>query len=134
MVIGAPVTGLIYDRHQFRYLSALGMAIIAVSMILLGYLAGDVMSDIEILLLCFVFMGIGGALFQSPNNTELMRALPISKINTASSFTATIRNLGMALGVSLSGVLYHCSLPRQDTPGPFWRRERSCSRQALARL
>lgn len=117
MVIGAPVTGMIYDRHQFRYLSALGMAIIAVSMILLGYLAGDVKSDIEFLLLCFVFMGIGGALFQSPNNTELMRALPISKINTASSFTATIRNLGMALGVSLSGVLVSLQLAQAGYSG-----------------
>ena len=117
MVIGAPVTGLISDRHQFRYLSALGMAIIAVSMILLGYLAGDMKSDIELLLLCFVFMGIGGALFQSPNNTELMRALPISKINTASSFTATIRNLGMALGVSLSGVLVSLQLAQAGYSG-----------------
>ena len=50
-------------------------------------------------------MGLGAAFFQSPNNTELMRSLPVSKINIASSFTATIRNLGMALGVSLSGLL-----------------------------
>jgi hypothetical protein len=31
-------------------------------------------------------------LFQSPNNTEIIRALPRAKINIASSFTSTIRN------------------------------------------
>jgi len=105
MVIGAPLGGAIYDKHQFRYLAALGMSIMAIAMIMLGYLAMNVTTDIRLLLACFVFMGLGGAFFQSPNNTELMRALPVSKINIASSFTATIRNLGMALGVSLSGLL-----------------------------
>jgi predicted MFS family arabinose efflux permease len=110
MVIGAPVTGWVYDKHQFRYLAALGMLIMAISMMLLGYLAGSVERDPRLLLLTFVSMGIGGVFFQSPNNTEIMRALPRAKINIASSFTATIRNLGMALGVSFSGVLVSLQL------------------------
>ncbi|MCX6678594.1 MAG: MFS transporter [Methanothrix sp.] len=110
MVIGAPVTGWIYDKHQFRYLAALGMMIMAISMMLLGYLTGSLGHDPRLLLLTFVSMGIGGVFFQSPNNTEIMRALPRAKINIASSFTATIRNLGMALGVSFSGVLVSLQL------------------------
>jgi EmrB/QacA subfamily drug resistance transporter len=110
MVIGAPVTGWIYDKHQFRYLAALGMMIMAISMMLLGYLAGNIGSDPRLLLLTFVSLGIGGVFFQSPNNTEIMRALPREKINIASSFTATIRNLGMALGVSFSGILVSLQL------------------------
>ncbi len=105
MVVGAPVTGWIYDKHQYRYFAALGMGIMAASMILLGYLAGSLGSDPQLILLPFVSLGIGAVLFQSPNNTEIMRALPKAKINIASSFMATVRNLGMALGVSLSGVL-----------------------------
>jgi EmrB/QacA subfamily drug resistance transporter len=110
MVFGAPITGWIYDKHQFRYLSSLGMMIIAVSMMLLGYLSGRAGPDPRLLLLAFVCMGIGGVFFSAPNNTEIMRALPLDKINIASSFTATIRNLGMALGVSLSGVLVSMQL------------------------
>jgi len=112
MVIGAPVIGWIYDKHQFRYLAALGMAIMAVSMIRLGSLAASLGSDPRQMLFAFVFLGIGGAFFQSPNNTETMRSLPRDKINIASSFTATIRNLGMALGVSFSGVLVSLQLAR----------------------
>jgi predicted MFS family arabinose efflux permease len=110
MAIGAPVTGWIYDKHQFRYLAALGMMIMAISMMLLGYLAGSIGSDPRLLLLTFVSLGIGGVFFQSPNNTEIMRALPRAKINIASSFTATIRNLGMALGISFSGILVSLQL------------------------
>lgn len=110
MAVGAPVAGWIYDKHQYRYFAPLGLAILASSMLLLGYMAGSTARDPMMMLLPFVTMGIGGVLFQSPNNTELMRALPMSKINIASSFTATARNLGMALGVSLSGVLVSLQL------------------------
>ena len=110
MVIGAPVTGWIYDKRQFRYLAALGMMITAISMILLGYIARSAAPDPRLLLLTFVFMGIGGVFFSGPNNTEIMRALPREKINIASSFSATIRNLGMALGVSFSGILVSLQL------------------------
>ncbi len=105
MVVGAPLSGWIYDRHSFRYMAGLGMSIMASAMMLLGYMAQGESPDIRLLLLTFAVMGTGAVLFQSPNNTEIMRALPREKINTASSFTATIRNMGMALGVSLSGVL-----------------------------
>ncbi len=110
MVIGAPATGWIYDKRQFRYLAALGMMITAISMMLLGYLARSAAPDPRLLLLTFVFMGIGGVFFSGPNNTEIMRALPREKINIASSFSATIRNLGMALGVSFSGILVSLQL------------------------
>jgi len=110
MVIGSPVTGWIYDKHQFRYLAALGMMIMAISMMLLGYLAGSLGHDPRLLLLTFVSTGIGAVFFQGPNNTETMRALPRAKINIASSFTATIRNLGMALGISFSGILVSLQL------------------------
>jgi len=117
MAIGAPLTGWIYDKRQFRYLAALGMSVMAISMMLLGYLAGSVGRDPRLLLLTFVFMGIGGVFFQSPNNTEIMRALPRAKLNIASSFTATVRNLGMALGVSFSGVLVSLQLAQAEYYG-----------------
>lgn len=110
MVVGAPVAGWIYDRRQFRFMAALGMSIMASAMMLLAYQASSSSPDLRLLLLAFAVMGAGAVLFQSPNNTEIMRSLPKEKINTASSVTATIRNLGMALGVSLSGVLVSVQL------------------------
>jgi hypothetical protein len=99
-----------YDKHQFRYLATLGLFIMAISMILFGYLAGSAGHDLLPLLLTFTCMGIGGVFFQSPNNTEIMRALPRTKINIASSFTATLRNLGMELGVYFPGGLVSLQL------------------------
>jgi EmrB/QacA subfamily drug resistance transporter len=110
MVVGSPASGWIYDRYQCRYIAAAGLSVMAASMILMGYMAAREGADPRLLLLTFVPMGVGSALFQGPNNTEIMRALPRSKVNIASSFTSTIRNLGMTLGVSLSGVIVSVQL------------------------
>ena len=59
MVVGAPLTGWIYDKHQFRYLAATGMLIMAISMMILGYLAGSAGRDPRLLLLAFASIGIG---------------------------------------------------------------------------
>lgn len=66
MVIGAPLAGTVYDKHQFRYLAAFGMSVLALAMIALGYLAMSTATDIQLLLLCFVFMGLGGPSSKAP--------------------------------------------------------------------
>ncbi|MCD1294938.1 MFS transporter [Methanocella sp. CWC-04] len=103
MMIGSPLSGWLYDKYRSKHLSALGMLIMSLSTLLLGYLclAGDMM----LIIVCFVLLGVGSAIFQSPNNTEMMNALPKSKIAIGSSASATLRNLGMTLGVSLSSIM-----------------------------
>ena len=68
----------------------------------MGYAAYII--SVPVMLMAMIFLGIGGALFQSPNNTELMSSLPREKLSIASSVTATVRNLGFTLGVSLAAV------------------------------
>jgi EmrB/QacA subfamily drug resistance transporter len=109
-MVGSPVTGWVYDKWPCRYFALLGMTVLALAMMAQGYLAGRMDRNPELLLLTFVPMGIGSALFQSPNNTDIMRALPKDKMNIASSVTATVRNLGMTLGVSLSGIIVSLQL------------------------
>jgi EmrB/QacA subfamily drug resistance transporter len=103
MVIVAPVAGSLYDRHPERNYAALGMGISAIAFLLLSYCA--LTRYVPGLVVAFVLFGIGFGLFQSPNNTAIMSALPKEQLATASSVIATNRNLGMALGVSLGSIL-----------------------------
>jgi len=103
MVVGSPIAGWLHDNHYSPYYPMAGMVIAGISMIVLAGLA----LRMELLLIIAVFfpMTIGSALFQSPNNTEIMSALPAEKVGIASSISATVRNLGMALGASLGSIL-----------------------------
>lgn len=116
MSVGAPVGGWIYDKYHYRYNSALGMVIVAASIGLVGFAARR--EDVHSILFGFALMGIGNALFQSPINTEIMNALPKSKIGTASSLSSALRNLAMAIGVSASSVLLTLQLGRAGYYGP----------------
>ncbi len=103
MVVGSPIAGWLHDNHYSPYYPMAGMVVAGGSMFVLAGLA----LRMELLLIIGVFfpMTIGSALFQSPNNTEIMSALPAEKVGIASSISATVRNLGMALGASLGSIL-----------------------------
>jgi EmrB/QacA subfamily drug resistance transporter len=104
MVIASPVAGWLYDRRHWRYYGAAGMAVVAAAYTVLGLLARGAFS-LESLALLFIALGLGSALFQSPNSTEVMNALPREQTGFASSVSAVARNLGMTLGVALASLL-----------------------------
>jgi EmrB/QacA subfamily drug resistance transporter len=108
MVFGSPLVGFLYDRHHFNYYAALGLTVASASMILMGLASREM--NAKMMLLCFIPLGVGSAIFQSPNNAEVMSALGSKMLSTASSVTATVRNLGMALGVSISSILISIQL------------------------
>jgi EmrB/QacA subfamily drug resistance transporter len=103
LVFGAPITGRMYDRTHSRYYSPAGHLVRGISLFLMAF--AFVTTNLVLVLVAFFLMGIGSALFQSPNNTEVMVALPREKAGIASSMSATLRNLGMALGVSVGTIL-----------------------------
>lgn len=108
MAFGSPLGGWIYDRYHFRYNSALGMIIVALSLFFMG--SGISRNDLTSIYVSFIIMGLGSILFQSPINTELMTALPKEMLGTASSLSSAVRNMGMSLGVSISTLLLSLQL------------------------
>ena len=103
LVVASPVAGWLYDRHYRPYYGTIGMAVQAAAFLLLGLSAAH--RNVGGMAAAFVVLGLGSALFLSPNNTEIMSALPRSQAAVASSVSSTARNLGMGLGVSLSSIL-----------------------------
>lgn len=106
--IVSPLSGYAYDKLQSTYHSSFGMLIMALALFLLGYVVN--LSSPVLLLICLGFFGFGTGLFTSPNNTEIMSALPPQKSSTASSVLATVRNFGNAIGVSLASILLYILL------------------------
>ena len=117
MAFGAPAGGWIYDRYHYRYSSALGIMIVLISLLLAAYATRRI--DQPAMLSSFALLGLGNALFQSPINTEIMSALPPEMLGTASSLSSALRNLGMALGVSLSSILLTLQLGWAGYKGPI---------------
>jgi len=104
VMIIAPIAGFLSDRWDTRYLSSAGMVFTSLGLYLLSTLKAD--SRIFLIIVYASISGLGIGLFQTPNNNAIMSAVSHNRRGTASSMLATMRNLGMVLGVSLSGILF----------------------------
>jgi EmrB/QacA subfamily drug resistance transporter len=104
MVVASPASGWLYDRRRFAHYGTIGVSVAAASLLLLGFLARQEFSFGAMAGL-FVVLALGSALFQSPNNTEIMNALPRNQTAIASSVSAAGRNLAMTLGIALASLL-----------------------------
>ena len=101
MAVVAPLSGSLSDRIGSRLLSTLGMAIMAVGMVLLASLGPT--SSILSILLALAVAGLGTGMFISPNTSALLGSAPPQRRGIASGILATARNVGQALGVGLGG-------------------------------
>ncbi len=103
-LVVAPLSGWLSDRIGSRLLCTAGMAIVCLALLSISRL--DARSDgADVVLRLFLF-GLGSGLFQSPNNSAIIGAAPRSKLGTAAAMIATIRQVGISLGVAVSGTLF----------------------------
>jgi EmrB/QacA subfamily drug resistance transporter len=104
MLIISPISGALSDRFGSRELSTLGAMISAIGIFLMSFLTLE-SSILQIVFNLFIF-GIGNALFQSPNNSSVMGSVPRARLGITSSFLATMRNVGMVLGIAIGGAVF----------------------------
>ncbi len=102
-MFGSPLVGRIYDRRRIFPYTTLAHLIRAAAFFMMAY--GFMDANIPMVLIAFAVMGVGACVFQTPNNAEMMMALPMKKSGLASSIQATTRNLSLAVGVSLATIL-----------------------------
>jgi EmrB/QacA subfamily drug resistance transporter len=105
MAVVSPFSGWIYDRFKSHYHSSFGMLVMAIALMALSFVAP--LRSLPLLLACLALFGIGGGLFTSPNNSEVMSSLPLEKSGIASSTLATVRNFGSTVGVSVVSILLY---------------------------
>jgi EmrB/QacA subfamily drug resistance transporter len=101
----APVSGSIADRTgSTRWLAASGLAIACLGLALLGFL--DAHSSVPDIVARLLLVGLGQAIFQSPNNSALLGSVPPSSRGVASGFMATGRVIGQSMSVAIAGAVF----------------------------
>ncbi|WP_425301300.1 MFS transporter [Nocardia wallacei] len=94
-----PISGWLSDRYGARPFAAGGLAIVAVTFVLLVVIPVDF--DYWVFAVIILFNGLGSGMFASPNTAEVMSAVPASQRGVASGMRATLMNGGMALSIGL---------------------------------
>ncbi|TYP51583.1 MFS transporter [Thermosediminibacter litoriperuensis] len=95
----APLSGMLSDKLGSLLLSTLGAFTSAAALFLMGNLGLNAgIPDVVWRLMLF---GIGNGLFQTPNNSSVMGSAPMDRQGVASGVLATMRNVGMVVGVAI---------------------------------
>ncbi|WP_410771732.1 MFS transporter [Fontibacillus sp. BL9] len=117
MAVVAPLSGWLSDRIGSYSLTTAGLLVNALAFGLLNTLSTQ--ESAWMVGLHLGLFGLGGGLFQSPNNSSIMGSVPRDKLGTAGGLNALVRNIGMVLGTSLSISLYSSRLSylRPISPG-----------------
>lgn len=118
MMVVAPLSGWLSDKTGSRLLCPLGLAIVCFGIFLLRDLdTSSTWSDFVIRLL---IMGVGGSLFETPNNSFIMGAVRQQRLGTVSAMIATMRTIGQSVGLAIATMvfttrqLYHATQLAQE--------------------
>jgi MFS family permease len=104
MSVVSPVSGWLSDRTDSYFLSSVGIGIGSFSILSMGYLTAD--SSFMDVALRLSLLGLGMGLFQPPNNSIIMGSLPKEQLGIAAGVMGTMRNIGMVIGVAVSGAVF----------------------------
>jgi len=110
MAIVAPISGALSDRIGSRSLATAGMLILAAGLFIIARLAPT--GSLFVIAGGLAVVGLGVGLFASPNNSALMGAAPRHRQGIAAGVLATARNVGMVLGIGVSGAVFTTILAR----------------------
>ena len=116
MALMAPIAGTLSDRIGSQIPTTLGMSILAVGLFLLSRIAPT--SSFVYVVLSLAVTGLGPGIFVAPNNSALMGAAPRNRQGIASGVLALARNVGMVLGVGLTGAVFTTMLAHGQSNAP----------------
>jgi EmrB/QacA subfamily drug resistance transporter len=102
--VAAPLSGNLSDRVGVRPLTLTGLAILALTF--LGFLTLDLDTGVLGYLLLAVPIGLGVGIFQSPNNSAIMGAVPRAYSGVAGGLLTLTRLLGQIWGIAVLGSIW----------------------------
>ncbi len=104
MAVFSPVTGRLSDKVQPQLIASAGMVFTTIGLVLLVFLRGD--SQVSYILFILSLLGIGFALFSSPNTNAIMSSVERKHLGVASGAVGTMRMIGQMLSMSVVLILF----------------------------
>ncbi|MDZ7292541.1 MAG: MFS transporter [candidate division KSB1 bacterium] len=118
MTIFSPFAGWLSDRIEPRVVASIGMALSAVGLFLFTFLREE--SALPSIIAGLMMLGLGFALFSSPNTNAVMSAVEKRFYGLASGTLGTMRLTGQMLSMGIATLIFAVYLGRvQITPAHY---------------
>jgi EmrB/QacA subfamily drug resistance transporter len=100
----SPLAGRLSDRFEPRIIASLGMALNVLGLIPLIFIRFD--TGIHYIVLCLIVLGVGFALFSSPNVNATMSAVENKYFGIASATLSTMRLVGQMFSMGITMLVF----------------------------
>lgn len=104
MTLFSPLAGRLSDKIEPRLISSAGMAISAIGLALLSFISAE--TSLAHIVLVLTILGLGFALFSSPNSNSIMSSVERKHLGIASAAVGTMRLLGQMLSMGIAMMLF----------------------------
>ncbi len=112
MALFSPLAGRLSDRFEPAAIASLGMALCALGLFMLVWIAPD--SAIGYIVATLLLLGLGFALFSSPNMNAIMSSVKPAHYGLASGTVATMRLMGQMLSMAIATLFLAILIGRQE--------------------
>ena len=99
----SPLAGVMADKYSSAKIATTGMVICSIGLALAAFINSG--AGLLFVVLVLSIMGVGFALFASPNMTIIMGSVEARQYGTASSLVATMRTIGMLSAMTIVTLL-----------------------------
>jgi len=100
----SPIAGRLSDRIEPRIVSSLGMGLTALGLLLMAFVART--TPLGLIILNLAILGLGFALFSSPNTNAVMSSVEMRFYGVASGTLGTMRLIGNMLSMATVMLLF----------------------------
>jgi len=103
-IVFGPISGWLSDRFGPSWFATIGASATTAAYLFMGTFS--LHTPVSGIVLALILMGVGTGMFQPPNNSTIMGATPRDRLGTASALIATLRQVGISLGMTFAGTLF----------------------------
>jgi len=97
--IFSPLAGWLSDRAEPRTVASIGMTLTLVGLFLLTFL--DINTALTYVIFCLMVLGLGFALFSSPNTNAIMSSVERRYFGVGGAMVSSMRQIGMMLSMGI---------------------------------
>ncbi len=117
LVISGPLGGYLSDKYGSRLISTSGLIVSMVGLLGLGFMQYD--TPYGVLAAWMFVSGFGSGLFQPPNTSAIMAAVPVDRRGFASAMRAFFNNTGMVISMTIAMPLLVGMIPLDEMMNMF---------------
>jgi EmrB/QacA subfamily drug resistance transporter len=100
----SPLAGKLSDRFEPQTISSIGMTLTVAGLVLLIFLSSN--TSVEYIVFCLILLGIGFALFSSPNVNATMSSVQKKYYGVASATLGTMRLTGQMFSMGITMIIF----------------------------